>query len=226
MAKNVTNAKSPASNKPKIVQHPTDAETNVLRQAVEARENDDVFYVAKTDTNVGYWLNGVPGAPFLVFKDDLKQGAATGCRATDNGMSYYRNLFPLAVDNQGDGDGDNDTDDDPDDETETGDETGEYAGTEAGDDEFPIFGDKPIPEFGLKGVRVVPANYPFDRLEVGKYFWVPANENRPNPIKLLSPIVTKRNKMEDAPAQFRCKTIKEGNKENRVIKGVEVWRIS
>lgn len=84
----------------------------------------------------------------------------------------------------------------------------------------------PIPEIRRGGDRT--SQYPFDKLEVGQSFFVPATETMPNPGKTLGVTVssaTRRFKTATPPRVF---TIRD--KEKATVNGVEVigariWRV-
>lgn len=52
----------------------------------------------------------------------------------------------------------------------------------------------PIPVAKRKGGAGRPKKYPFEALEVGQYFFVPATEKRPDPAKSLGSVVTSANR--------------------------------
>jgi hypothetical protein len=63
----------------------------------------------------------------------------------------------------------------------------------------------PLPQTKRKGGAGRPSKYPFDALEVGQFFFVPASADQPEPAKTLGSVVTSANRRNAivVPGEFK-----------------------
>lgn len=140
-------------------------------------------------------------AGLIELNPQMVEGDKIAARATNEGVDAYQNGDSVEPTN-----------------TNEGTETMNTENTAAAPAAFAIETGVPIPAIKRQGVAT--SIYPFDALEVGQSFFVPATDEMPNPGKSLASTVSSASKR--YATEVGTRTINRRNKETGEMEPVEV----
>lgn len=209
----------PVTAAPDAPRQPNDVDMNYLGKLVDARQTGEPLYVKQELVDI--WATH-EGGPYVEFRLDMtNDDGEIAARASESGVAYFNNARGIAAPAAPAWGGPvpNAAPAQPQQQTRAPTQPSAPTGPPMFNFETGI----EMPTFTNFG-RGRKVNYGFELMSVGQSFFVPATEDRPSPIKTMSPVVVKANK-DYAPKVFRPRTVTENRNGDEVI-GCRVWRIA